>query len=206
MYEYGMVFFWMKKSLFVAVEGIDRSGKSSLVEMLRKSLDERGFSVYVVRYPNRNNETGRLISEVLQGRKSVPKETMHLMFSANRWEDKDALEKMVQEDNSVILCDRYILSGVSYSVANDLPVKFAVSSDKGLIQPGLTLFLDVSPDVVEKRDGFGSEIYENKPFQEKVYAAMKELVEEYNHKKIPSVEKGTTHSTALSYILQYFEK
>lgn len=196
----------MKKSLFVAIEGIDRSGKSSLVRALENSLLEKGYFVSVIRYPNRNNHTGQLINDVLNGKKVLSKESMHLLFSANRWEDKERLEGLIrpstdQSMRSVVLCDRYILSGLSYSVANGIPVKFAMASDKGQIIPDITLFLDVSPETVESREGFGTEIYENRPFQEKVYESMKELVEEYEHKKIPSMKQDEMHSSALSYIL-----
>lgn len=192
----------MKKSLFIVVEGIDRSGKSSLVSALENTLIKRGFNVHILRYPNRLNNTGKLISEVLSGNTVVSKETAHLLFSANRWEDKSKIEELLNDNLNIILCDRYILSGISYSLANGLPEKFIINSDKGMTEPDLTLFLDVSPTIAAQRSGFGEEIYEKREFQESVYIIMKELLEKYNHKIIQSVPHEEMHRIALEYILE----
>ncbi|KAI5189666.1 dTMP kinase [Nematocida minor] len=199
----------MKKSLFVVIEGIDRSGKSSLARTLKNTLTEKGYRVHLISFPNRENQTGKLISSVLSGEKVLEKEAMHLLFSANRWEDKSIIETLLSRNEnagcnatpSVILCDRYILSGVSYSMANGLSEKFSFASDKGMIEPDLTLFLNVSPETAEKRAGFGVELYERRELQEKVYVAMKKLLEKYEHKLIPSKSQEEMHAISLDYIL-----
>ncbi|EIJ89314.1 dTMP kinase [Nematocida parisii] len=185
-------------SLFVVVEGIDRSGKSSLIKKLENSLISQGISTKVLNYPNRNNLTGKLISEILSGHRAFPKEVTHLLFSANRWEDKELLEL---SDYNVILCDRYVLSGQSYSIANGIPKEFAFASDKGIKLPDLTLFLDVSPEIAATREGYGEEVYEKKEFQQKVYTTMKDLLHLYTHEVIRSGTQESVHNEALKHIL-----
>ncbi|KAH9386477.1 dTMP kinase [Nematocida major] len=202
----------MKKSLFVAIEGIDRSGKSSLVASLKRSLQKKGFQASAINYPNRQSHTGKLISEVLSGKHTIAKEAMHLLFSANRWEDKARLEGLLRNSEepgslpTVILCDRYILSGVSYSIANGLPEKFCTFSDKGMLEPDLTIFLDVPPATVETRSGFGEELYENREFQEKVYSSMKQLLAAYRHKRILNASQEEVHAISLKCILDLMEE
>ncbi|KAI5182864.1 dTMP kinase [Nematocida sp. ERTm5] len=185
-------------SLFVVVEGIDRSGKSSLIKKLESSLVSQGISTKVLNYPNRNNLTGKLISEILSGHRAFPKEVTHLLFSANRWEDKELLEL---SEYNVILCDRYVLSGQSYSIANGIPKEFAFASDKGIKLPDLTLFLDVSPEIAATREGYGEEVYEKKEFQQKVYTTMKDLLHLYTHEVIRSDTQESVHNEALKHIL-----
>ncbi|KAI5165501.1 dTMP kinase [Nematocida sp. AWRm79] len=185
-------------SLFVVVEGIDRSGKSSLIKKLESSLVSQGISTKVLNYPNRNNLTGKLISEILSGHRAFPKEVTHLLFSANRWEDKELLEL---SEYNVILCDRYVLSGQSYSIANGIPKEFAFASDKGIKLPDLTLFLDVSPEIAATREGYGEEVYEKKEFQQKVYTTMKDLLNLYTHEVIRSDTQESVHNEALKHIL-----
>ncbi|EHY66869.1 thymidylate kinase [Nematocida ausubeli] len=193
----------MQKSLFVVIEGIDRSGKSSLAAALKTSLASHGVVADVISYPNRKNMTGMLISQVLAGDKEFIKEATHLLFSANRWEDKERIENLMQpcEYTRVILCDRYILSGISYSIANGIPKEFAMASDKGMTLPDLTIFLDVSPETASARAGFGLEIYEKKEFQQKVYTEMKCLLDKYRHTVIPSETQEEMHRIALKRIL-----
>ncbi|OAG29737.1 dTMP kinase [Nematocida displodere] len=203
----------MPKSLFVVIEGIDRSGKTTLARALQASLAERGIEVKHLRYPHRESTTGETIDRALKGGKKLSKEALHLLFAANRWEDSESLSSFLADENSsctpsssrIVLCDRYILSGASYSIANGLPEDFALAADKGLRAPDLTLFLDVSPESTAARGGFGDEIYERVDFQWKVYREMKNLLPGYTHAIIPTTDPKTTHATALALIVPLLE-
>lgn len=169
--------------MFVVVEGIDRSGKTTLVNTLAAFLRKRGTETEVVSYPNRGNTTGQIINEVLQGAISLQREAVHLLFSANRWEDNEHLRSLSRE--KLVLCDRYSISGISYSLSNNLSLSFSSSTEQGLLLPDLLVFLDIPPSVVSLREGFGNEVYENTPFQEKVYSHMKDVV--FRHSKVPTL-------------------
>ncbi|KAI5181468.1 dTMP kinase [Nematocida sp. AWRm80] len=194
------------KPLFIVVEGIDRSGKSTLVNGLCDELKRLGLNIKKIRYPNRNNLTGELINQVLTGTKKLSNEAMHLLFSANRWEDAAQIESYYKEKNTVIICDRYILSGAAYSIANGLSPSFAFSSDEGNILPNLTLFIDVTPGEASYRQGYGNEIYEKKEFQEKVYKAMKNNLQRYPHIILPSTTVHNLLTLAVNYTLDLIKE
>ncbi|KAI5191252.1 dTMP kinase [Nematocida sp. AWRm77] len=195
-----------KNSLFIAVEGIDRSGKSELVKALDVLLTEKGIVTKRVSYPNRKNLTGSLINSVLQNNAQLGKEAMHLLFSANRWEDMKEIEAFLcapdaDKHPKVLLCDRYVMSGVSYSMMNGLSKEFSSAPDQGIIQPDLTLFLDVTPDITSTRNGFGEEIYEKIEPQWQVYHGMKSLLPLYKHCVIPNSNMQTMHKEAFEAVL-----
>lgn len=70
-----------------------------------------------------------------------------------------------------IVCDRYYMSGIAYSVAKKNPpltIEWAKNSEVGLPCPDAIVFLDILPEEAEKRAGYGVEKYERREFQEQI--------------------------------------
>lgn len=70
------------RGAFIVFEGIDRCGKSTQAALLSKSLP----SSIGIRYPDRTSTIGTLINSYLASASNMSDETIHLLFSANRWE------------------------------------------------------------------------------------------------------------------------
>lgn len=105
-----------------AFEGCDRSGKSSQCDAVYRYLmnTRKDLKVYKYQYPDRTNTTGKLLDNYLNKKVDFggSKETVHLLFSANRWENQEALKDIMgSEDHAVILMDRYVASGLAFSLA-----------------------------------------------------------------------------------------
>jgi len=201
--KYRRIFLEMGKSLFIAVEGIDRSGKTSLCRLLKESLMKKGAAVEQMGYPNRKNKTGELIGRVLSREIELEKEAVHLLFSANRWEERERLKKALEPEESrdkIVICDRYSLSGIAYSISNGVSEEYAKSTEKGITQPDLTVFLDVDPETASKRSGFGGEVYETKEFQNRVYREMKKQIDTYKNVVVESSTLEEMHEKALQSI------
>ena len=81
---------------------------------------------------------------------------------------------------TTIICDRYAFSGIafSFSKSSNIPYEWCRGPDVGLPAPDLTLFLDVGPDTVKARGGFGEERYETEEVQRKVKEAFERIGEE----------------------------
>jgi dTMP kinase len=100
-----------KPGILIAIEGLDRSGKSTQIERVQAWLTEHnqseGQETVVMKFPSKNSvnfgfsakkprnfnnridresSTGKTIDAVLQGSKKLDKRALHLIFSANRWE------------------------------------------------------------------------------------------------------------------------
>ncbi|OJJ48511.1 hypothetical protein ASPZODRAFT_62606 [Penicilliopsis zonata CBS 506.65] len=159
-----------QRGALVVVEGLDRAGKSSQCELLRKSLEESGMPVKYIRFPDRTTAIGKMIDEYLRGQSQLDDHAIHLLFASNRWEVARSIEQDIARGYNVIV-DRYSYSGAVYSAAKgnpNLSLEWAWLPEIGLPRPDLCLFLQISPDEAAKRGGFGGERYENQAMQTRV--------------------------------------
>ena len=90
-------------------------------------------------------------------------EAVHLLFSMNRWETKTQILAKLEAGTNVV-CDRYAYSGVAYSAAKGLSFDWCLGADRGLLKPDLVFYIDVSPEAIAKRSGFGDERFEKVEF------------------------------------------
>ena len=149
------------------LEGLDRSGKSTQASLLCDSLRSQGRNVLLWKYPARETFLGKTIDGYLKNAISLPDETIHLLFSANRWETVNSLLAELKKGTDIV-CDRYAYSGIAYSAAKGLDFEWCRNPDRGLPQPDLVLYMKVSPEVARQRGGYGEERYEKEEFQAKV--------------------------------------
>ncbi|KAJ5981406.1 hypothetical protein N7499_001586 [Penicillium canescens] len=159
-----------RRGALIVVEGLDRAGKSSQCEMLRGFLSEQGHVVKYIRFPDRTTPIGKLIDSYLRGSSQQDDHSIHLLFSANRWEVAKSIEEDIASGTTVIV-DRYSYSGVVYSAAKANPtlsLDWAWQPEIGLPRPDICLFLGISPEEAAKRGGFGAERYENAAMQTRV--------------------------------------
>ncbi|OGE57309.1 hypothetical protein PENARI_c002G01257 [Penicillium arizonense] len=159
-----------RRGALIVVEGLDRAGKSSQCEMLRGFLSEQGHVVKYIRFPDRTTPIGKLIDSYLRGSSHQDDHSIHLLFSANRWEIAKGIEEDIASGTTVIV-DRYSYSGVVYSAAKANPtlsLDWAWQPEIGLPRPDICLFLGISPEEAAKRGGFGAERYENEAMQTRV--------------------------------------
>jgi len=133
-----------------------------------RHLDQAGPVKWIC-FPNRATPTGLLIDLYLRQKIELHDETIHLLFSANRWE----MAKSIVEDlnqGTAVVCDRYAFSGVAYSTAKGLDFEWCQGPDRGLPMPDGVFFLHVDEEKGASRTGYGDERYENSTMQSRVRA------------------------------------
>ena len=161
--------------MFIAIEGGDRVGKSTQINLLKAYFTLKGKETVVFKFPNRSTKIGKLIDECLHSTESqYNDQSIHLLFSANRWEEQENINKALNEDK-IVICDRYTHSGIAYSHAKGLPIDWCCQSDNGILMPDLIIYLSMSAEAAASRSGYGEELYERKEFQIKVGAAFEKL-------------------------------
>ncbi|GAB4830302.1 dTMP kinase [Ancistrocladus abbreviatus] len=155
------------RGALVVLEGLDRSGKSSQSNNLISFLEGLGFSAELWRFPDRNTSVGQMISSYLSNKSQLDDHTIHLLFSANRWEKRALMEEKLKAGTTLIV-DRYSYSGVAFSSAKGLHMDWCKAPEIGLLAPDLVLYLDIPPEKAAERGGYGGERYEHLDFQRKV--------------------------------------
>ncbi|KAF2665458.1 thymidylate kinase [Microthyrium microscopicum] len=160
------------RGIFIVIEGLDKAGKSTQCARLVANIrDKLNKPVVQMRFPDRTTPTGKMINDYLKGDTEVDDHTIHLLFSANRWEAAPRIRELLLNGTSVVV-DRYYWSGIVYSLAkerDDLTFKWARGCDIGLPMPDRCFFLDLDPTLARQRGGgYGEERYEKEAVQLKV--------------------------------------
>jgi dTMP kinase len=89
------------RGAFILFEGIDRCGKSTQAAMLAHSLAQSSLSE-LIRFPDRTSSIGHLINAYLASAANMNDQTIHLLFSANRWEASQGLEAKLKSGVNLV--------------------------------------------------------------------------------------------------------
>lgn len=150
--------------MFVVFEGIDRSGKSSLINGLHMKLLEKNSIYECIRFPDRTTHTGKIINDFLFGFIDLSPNAAYDLFVQNIKESQEKIKKLL-DSNHIVLCDRYILSNKAY-VSDDKFINHNILSE--FIKPDVTIYLDIDPVEASKRQNYGEEKNENIEYQTRV--------------------------------------
>jgi dTMP kinase len=165
------------RGLFVTLEGIDRSGKSTQAALLCRAL---GPVALAVREPG-GTAVGEEIRSVLKDPAlSIGPEAEALLFAAARAELVREVIRPALDAGRVVVCDRYLDSSLAYQGAvrglGVDAVREANELGTGGLLPDLTLLLLVPPAAAAVRAGQADRFEdEGTAFQARVQAAYEEL-------------------------------
>jgi dTMP kinase len=112
----------INKGRLIEFEGIDASGKTTYIELLKEYLEkEKGMKVKVYSFPQYDTYIGGLIAKYLRGEygdiNSIPKEILNVLFASDRISIQKELKKYIDEGYWVIL-NRYTYSNL-FQIARD---------------------------------------------------------------------------------------
>ncbi len=139
----------MGKGKLVVFEGIDGSGKSTQAKLLRDRLREIGSPAVRCSELENGSPLGQILGPIIRQRLDPLEEA--LLFAAARHSLTSQIIKPFLEHGSIVICDRYKASGISYSVfGRGLDRKFVESLLPSLV-PDLVVYLYISPAVASKR-------------------------------------------------------
>ncbi|MGN1044780.1 MAG: dTMP kinase [Candidatus Methanomethylophilaceae archaeon] len=131
------------RGLFIVLEGIDGSGKTTLRDRICAALTSRGIAAVSTAEPTE----GRIGSILRDGGTDNPYAEVFL-FMADRACHTDEIMGMVEEGRTVV-CDRYYASTLAYQSAGDSPVDIGLLRDlnaRVAVEPDITFLLDIDPE------------------------------------------------------------
>lgn len=142
---------------FITLEGIDGAGKSTHLAWLAQFLEARGIGIVVTREPG-GTETGEALRELLLDREQhLHRDTEALLMFAARREHLDKVILPALQKGSWVLCDRFTDATYAYqSGGSGLSWERIAALEAWVqdsLQPDLTLFFDVTPELGRARSG-----------------------------------------------------
>lgn len=161
------------KSRFIVFEGIDGSGTTTQIRMLKKILETRNISSVVTCEPT-NLTIGKILRQLLSGKfysqKFFRQQIIAQLFAADRLIHWGEIIEPALKQGKWVLCDRYKYSSFAYQSL--FCNQDWVESINGFApDPDLVLFFDIQSDIALKRvtqRGKPLEIYEKSEIQQKV--------------------------------------
>jgi dTMP kinase len=154
--------------MLAGVEGIDGSGKTTLVTALAAILPGRGVAVVTHREPS-SGPIGRLFRQLSTGSWHDPA-ALALLSAADRLDQQATLAR---PGAGLVVSDRYYLSGLAYHAADGVDPEFYQRLNDGVRRPDLYLFLDVAPAIAvgRRRGQRASDRWEHPAIAERIPAA-----------------------------------
>lgn len=146
----------MSKIKFVALEGIDGCGKSTVITRVKDVLEQNKKKVLIFRQPG-STKAGEAIREVILNNEPCDKTTMMLFVAARI----DFIEKEImplvndgKDEEVIVIIDRWALSTLVYNVsqANETDARFYMNILKPLEpNPDITIYLYIDAKTSKER-------------------------------------------------------
>ena len=187
--------------MFVTFEGLDGSGKTTQVELLRRHLEEAGREVVVTREPG-GTELGERVRELLLHGPDMSAWAEATLFAAARAELVERVIAPARERGADVLCDRYVDSSLAYQgIARGLGVDAVLELNLAAVQgvlPDRTFLLLVDPATAAGRTRGNRDRIEREDddFRARVEAAYRELAERFPERIVPIEAGGSTEEVA----------
>lgn len=135
----------------ISFEGLDKSGKHSAMDFASELLEQKGYSVYKLSFPQYDTPIGQLIRQYLTNQLELTPKAFELLLAADKVNSSNKLNELLTQYD-FILIDRYVHSQVAYGLQN---VSYGYLSTllSGVVLPDLVIYMDVDVDVSMSRQG-----------------------------------------------------
>lgn len=141
---------------FLAFEGLDGSGKSSLMKQLQSYLSTNKISFIQTREPGGTQVGDQLRNIILSKSNEVPSARAELLlYEASRAQHVDLVIKPALENKRWVLCDRFTASSVAFQAGgrgiSEEQVEWLNDFATDGLKPDLNVLLDLSVEESLKR-------------------------------------------------------
>ncbi|MCL1862475.1 MAG: dTMP kinase [Defluviitaleaceae bacterium] len=141
--------------MFIVIEGLDGSGKSTQTRRLGEWLTKRGATCLITNQPS-NGAIGTLARETTKGAFSVDNEALSLLFAAEHLQHyKEKIEPALSRGEYVV-CDRYYYSNLVYQGKTPELFERILMYNHSVMnppakKPDVVIYLDALPEECMKR-------------------------------------------------------
>ena len=139
-----------KKTMLIAIEGIDGSGKTTIAYFLKETLEKCGYNVVLFKEPG-DSPWGLFVKEIKKITRLKPELELKLFILDRKYNVKKNILPELKKGKLVIL-DRYYYSTIAYQGACGLNADLIKKiNEKFAPKPDLVIILDVQPEKAIER-------------------------------------------------------
>jgi len=205
--------------MFVTFEGPDGAGKSTVLKMIIKFLEEQNIRYFLTKEPGaENNIVARKIRKILLDTENEMSDmTEALLYTADRRLNLETNIWPNLEKGILVLGDRYFDSTFAYQGAGrglgieDMVQLQEVATKK--TYPDLTFFFDLPPEKAEKRLANRDKLKKHdrlelagKEFHRKVYEGYKEVIAKDTRNRFRIIDSSKSIDEVFAQVKKVFIK
>jgi dTMP kinase len=165
-----------KKGIFICIEGLDGSGKTTQAKLLTKKLQKSHNTVYTAE-PSHGKIGTFIRNSYLYGEKRLSSVIETLLFAAERIEHVENEVLPALHQGKLVISDRYVYSSLAYQGAAGLSLEWIEKINEHALRPDLAVFIDVNPKTAIRRLKPNKSLMENMETQRKVRKIYLKFVE-----------------------------
>jgi dTMP kinase len=137
----------LRKGKIIVIEGIDKAGKTTQANLLLKEFKNKCVKFD---FPDYTTPIGKEIKQFLDGKRVYSDQVKMMLLSANRWEKKTEIDRVIGKGTTIIM-NRYYQSNLVYGVSKGLELDWLVALDEGLPKADLVIVIDIKTDTLFTR-------------------------------------------------------
>ena len=141
-----------KQGLFITIEGPEGAGKTTILQIVAKELNEMGYPVVTTREPGGIPISEKIRDIILdKNHTEMDPKTEALLYAASR--RQHLVQKILPalKEGSIVLCDRFVDASLVYQgYARKIGLEDVLSINQFAIEnkmPDLTLYFDIPPEI-----------------------------------------------------------
>jgi dTMP kinase len=192
--------------IFICIEGLDGSGKSTQAKLLTKKLCKEGYPA-VFTAEHSEGKIGHFIRKRLFETERLPTTVEALLFAADRIEHVQQVIIPALQEGKIVISDRYVYSSLAYQDSEGLSLDWIETINNTAKKPDLSLFIDVAPEIVLERLKRKKSVMENLQTQQCVHEIYMKYVKKGLLKRVDgSKDKNAVLETLYSEIILFLKK
>lgn len=135
------------KGLFVAFDGPNGVGKSTLIQHTQNALIENGIKVWTTKEPT-DTLLGKFTRQIAE---TLGNESLTCLVAADRYQHlhNEILPRLEKEQ--VVITDRYILSSLILQRMDDVDADLILSVNSRIVLPDIQIVVKANRDIIQAR-------------------------------------------------------